>query len=124
MARSSYLQLMQYVTGALLVLLVSWHLATRIPWLRGMESFVETILPEVVYREIESFGLLLLLLAYTSLLHGVNGLRIILLEIHHGEIWDRLVNLSAVIVFIVFAAIATHSVLGVEPPTIEGLISG
>ncbi len=116
MARASILYLMQYVTGALLVILVSWHLAARIPWLRGMESFIDTLMPEVVYGEITGFEALLLLMAYAALFHGVNGLRMILLELKHGKLWDRAVNISALIVFLVFAAMATHSVFFVEPP--------
>ncbi|GBF08973.1 putative succinate dehydrogenase subunit D [Aeropyrum pernix] len=114
--KSSYMQLLQYVTAALLVVLVSWHLALRLPWLHGVESFVHTLMPEVVYREITSFSLLLLLLAYTALIHGVNGLRIILLEVHHGELWDKAVNAAAVLALLVFGALATYTVVGVEPP--------
>ena len=116
MVRASVLQLLQYITGALMVLLVSWHLAMRIPWLRGMESFIETLDATVVYREITGFSLLLLILAYATLFHGINGLRVILLELRHGEYWDKLVNLLALVVFIVFAALATYGIVGVEPP--------
>jgi len=115
-ARASLIQLLQYVTGALMVVLISIHLAARIPWLRGVESFIETLDATVVYREITGFGVLLLLLAYATLFHAVNGLRIILLELRHGEYWDRAVNIAAVTVFIVFAAIATYTVIGVSPP--------
>ncbi len=117
MARASLLYLLQYVTGALMIVLVSWHLAMRIPWLRGVESFIETLDSTVVYNEITGFSVLLLLLAYSTLFHGINGLRMILLELRHGRYWDRAVNIAALITFIVFAAIATHSVVGVEPPS-------
>jgi succinate dehydrogenase / fumarate reductase membrane anchor subunit len=113
--RASVLQLLQYVTGALMVLLVSWHLAMRIPWLRGVDSFMETLDSTIVYQEITAFNVLLLLLAYATLFHGVNGLRIILLELRHGKYWDKAVNAAAVIVFIVFAAIATHTVVALPP---------
>jgi len=113
---SSRSQLLQYITGIILIILVSWHLALRIPWLRGVEDFVSTMTPEIVYREISAFGIALLLLAYASLFHGINGLRIILLEIHRGRVWDKLVNIASIVAFIVMAAIATHSVVAVEPP--------
>ena len=116
MARASILYILQYVTGALLVVLVAWHLALRIPWLRGMESFIDTLDSTVVYQEITSYDILLLILAYAALFHGLNGLRTILLEVHHGELWDKTVNLASLIVFIVFAAIATHSVIAIQPP--------
>ncbi len=110
------LQALQYITGALLVILVAWHLAMRIPELRGLQSFTETLLPDVVYREYTSYGLLLLLLALAALFHGVNGLRIILLELHHGPLWDKLVNAAAVIAFLVMAAIAVHGTIYVPQP--------
>ena len=110
------LQALQYITGALLVVLVAWHLAMRIPELRGLQSFTETLLPQVVYGEHTSYGALLLLLALAALFHGVNGLRIILLELHHGPIWDKLVNAAAVLAFLAMAAVAVHSVLYVPPP--------
>jgi len=110
------IQALQYVTGALLVVLVAWHMAMRIPELRGLQSFTETLLPRVVYQEYTSYGAILLLLALAALFHGVNGLRIILLELHHGPVWDRLVNAAAVIVFLAMAAVAVHSILYVPPP--------
>lgn len=110
------LQALQYITAVLLVLLVSWHLAMRIPEFRGLESFVDTIKPNIVYYEFTTYGVVLFLFAVVALFHGINGLRIILLEIHHGSLWDKLVNAAAVIVFIVMAGAAAHSILYVPPP--------
>ncbi len=108
--------LVQYITGALLVILVIFHFASRIPQLRGVDSFLETLSPEAVYEDIGgASGIALLLLAYTALLHGLNGLRGILLEWTSGR-HERAITAVIAILFIVFAGLATYTVIGATPP--------
>jgi len=112
----SRIQLWQYITGILLILLLAWHFSLRIPQLRGVESFIETLQPGKIYSDIGgATGILGILLAYAALFHGLNGLRGILLE-WLGEGRRTLINLVAVILFIIFAGIATYTVIGLTNP--------
>jgi len=106
---------LQYVTGIILVFLLTWHLVIRVPWLRGVESFAETLSPEMVYHEISAYGVLLLIFAYATLLHGFNGLRNVLLEWTSGR-YKGLITAVIAVLLIVFAGLATYTVVGVTPP--------
>jgi len=113
--KASIRGLAQYITGILLVFLLTWHLVRRVPWLWGVESFQETLAPDFVYQEISAYGVILLVFAYATLIHGFNGLRNVLLEWTSGR-YKALINLVILVLLIVFAALATYTVIGVEPP--------
>ncbi|MDM7275541.1 MAG: succinate:quinone oxidoreductase [Thermoprotei archaeon] len=110
------LSLLQYITALLMVFLVSWHLIVRIPQLHGVETFVETMSPDIIYREVSSFGILLVALALVVVFHGINGLRGLLLELRGGTMWGIFVNAIAVIAFIILLLIGIYTVMGVTPP--------
>jgi len=114
--RSGTIALIQYVTAILMILLVSWHLAVRIPWLQGVETFVETMSSDIIYEEISRFWPLLLLLAVVVVIHGVNGVRGILLEWIPDSRLRTLINMLTVIVILLLLAIALHTLIGVNPP--------
>ncbi len=108
--------LLQYITGIILVFLLTWHLVIRVPWLRGVDSFAETLAPEKIYEEVNGLsGILLLVFAYSVLYHGFNGLRNVLLEWTSGK-YDKAITALIVVLFIVFAALATYTVVGTKPP--------
>ncbi len=114
----SRIQLWQYITALLLVFLLAWHFAMRIPWIRDVTSFIDTLSPSKVYEDVGGLsGILALLLAYTALFHGLNGLRGILYEWRQGEGWRRLVNALVVVLFVVFAGLATYTVVGITEPS-------
>lgn len=114
--RHGILSLLQYITALLMAFLVSWHLIVRIPQLQGVETFAETMSPEIIYREISSYGILLVALALVVVLHGINGLRGFLLELRGGATWSLFVNTAAVIAFILLLLVGIHTVIGVTPP--------
>lgn len=115
MPRKSVVQTwFQYVTGILLIFLLTWHLVVRVPWLRGVKSFAETLAPELVYHEVTAYGVLLLIFAYATLLHGFNGLKNVLLEWTSGR-YKGLITAIIVILFFVFAGLATYTVIGIKP---------
>ncbi len=112
MARTWTMQFLQYVTAILLIVLLSFHLAERIPWITGV-SYHESLKSERVADAYSSYGWALLLLAYAALFHGLNGFRGMLHEWkpRHGRLWD----LVFIILFLVFAGIATYTVVGLPP---------
>ena len=116
MAKSVVQTWVQYVTAMLLIFLLTWHLLVRVPWFRGVQSFADTLAPEKVYSEIGGYGVLLLLFAYAVVLHAFNGLRGILLEWTSGR-YRTLINITIIILIIVFAGLATYTVVGTQPPS-------
>ena len=116
MVKKSTVQIwFQYVTAILLIFLLTWHLLVRVPWLRGVETFKDTLASERIYHEVSNYGILLLIFAYVALLHGFNGLRTILLEWTSGK-YNGLITGIIVILFIIFGALATYTVIGITPP--------
>jgi len=115
MAGASKKLLLQYITAILLIFLLTWHLVIRVPALRGVNNFAETLANEKIYHELTAYGALLLLFAYSALLHAFNGLRNILLEWTDGK-YNVLITGVIIILFFVFAGLATYTVVGVSPP--------
>jgi len=116
-SRSWITQFLQYITAILLLGLVAAHLAERIPWLwEAVRSYEETLSPAYVWSRYQELGPVLLLLAYAALFHGLNGVRGILLEWRDTRAFRLAVNIFMATVFIIFAAIATHSILALSPP--------
>jgi succinate dehydrogenase / fumarate reductase membrane anchor subunit len=105
----------QYITAILLIFLLTWHLVIRVPWLRGVGSFEETLKPQLYYHEVTAYGVLLVIFAYVVLLHAFNGLRNMLLEWTSGR-YNGAITAIIVILFIIFASLATYTVVGVTPP--------
>lgn len=112
MARVWIIQFLQYVTAILLIALLSFHLAERVPWLTGV-SYHESLTSERVARTYSEYGWALLLLAYVALFHGLNGVRGMLYEWKPSmsRLWDALF----IILFLVFAGVATYTVAALPP---------
>ncbi len=111
---ASRLQLWQYLTAILMVFFLGYHLAERVPWISGV-SYEESLKSSHVYEVYTSpWGIVLLLLAYTALYHGLNGVRGILYEWKPGK-WERLWDALFWLLFIVFAVLAT-STIALLPP--------
>ncbi|MEN2999707.1 MAG: hypothetical protein ABDH61_03945 [Acidilobaceae archaeon] len=114
--RAGISALVQYATAVLLVFIVSWHMALRFPPIYGVEDFPATLMPEVLYREISGNWLLLSLLLVATILHGINGIRTILLEWNTSKSWSLAVNAAAVIAAVVLSAFGIHTIIAVVPP--------
>jgi succinate dehydrogenase / fumarate reductase membrane anchor subunit len=112
--KAGTIALVQYVTAVLMIFLVAWHLAVRIPWLQGVEDFPATMGPEIVYDEVKAFWPLLLLLSIAVIIHGVNGLRGILLEwVGSNERLKLVVNVLSILVVIVLLLVAVHTLIAI-----------
>ncbi|MEB3851092.1 MAG: hypothetical protein LRS49_00725 [Desulfurococcales archaeon] len=106
---ASRIQMWQYITAILLIVFLGGHLVERLPWLVGAESYHDTLRSSFVSKQYGSWWSIgLLILAYTALFHGLNGVRGILHEWKPrlGTLWDAIIWA----VFIVFALIATYTV--------------
>ena len=115
MAGASKKLFLQYITAILLIALLTWHLVIRVPAFRGVSSFAQTLANEKVYKEVTTYGVLVLLFGYTVLLHAFNGLRNMILEWTRGK-YNAAITAIIIILFIIFAGLATYTVVGISPP--------
>jgi succinate dehydrogenase / fumarate reductase membrane anchor subunit len=111
--KAGTIALIQYATAILMVFLVAWHVAVRIPWLHGVEDLPSTMSPEIIYDEVRRFWPLLILLSIAVVIHGVNGLRGILLEWAGSN--ERLrfaINILSILAIIALLIVAVHTIVG------------
>jgi succinate dehydrogenase / fumarate reductase membrane anchor subunit len=111
--KAGTIALIQYATAILMVFLVTWHVAVRIPWLHGVEDLPSTMSPEIIYDEVRRFWPLLILLSIAVVVHGVNGLRGILLEWAGSN--ERLrfaINILSILAIIALLIVAVHTIVG------------
>ena len=81
--RESTVQLLQYLTAALLVALLAYHVLQHTPVLS--EGYRVSLEYENVVKHYVNERTVLALLLYTALFHGLNGLRAILVELLPGK---------------------------------------
>jgi len=109
MVKESKIMLIQYVTAIAAIFLVGIHLLMQgvlVPYVTAI-SF-EKVLAN--YRSLLN-GSLLELLLIVVLLHGFNGLRIILLEWRQSRPWSRYVNVFIVIAIAVSIGYGTRTII-------------
>lgn len=103
--KESWSMLATYITGSLLVFVLTFHLLLHSP-LTGM-AFDQTLLfPNATGNLIEYqvvFGLLLL----AAVIHGFNGIRVIVVEWLHPRRFAWLLNLTILLLMIFFLAVGT-----------------
>jgi succinate dehydrogenase / fumarate reductase membrane anchor subunit len=108
--RASTVHIWQYITAALLIILLGFHLAERVPGLSplNVESYEESLSYEAVRKAYRDYWWLLALLLVTALFHGLNGVRGIILE--WKPTLHRAVNILFVIVFIALLAYGLRTI--------------
>jgi succinate dehydrogenase membrane anchor subunit len=107
--RESRLMLIQYVTAAAAVVLVAIHLLLQgvlVPY--GTAISFGTVLSS--YRSVISIAFLELLLVVV-LVHGFNGVRIILHELRHAASWSRWIDAGTVIAIVASVGYGTRTIL-------------
>jgi succinate dehydrogenase / fumarate reductase membrane anchor subunit len=107
--RESRLMLVQYTTAAAAVVLVALHLLLQgvlVPY--GTAISFDTILS--AYRSVFSLAFLEMLLVVV-LVHGFNGVRIILLELKQTAGWTRWIDLGTVLAILLSVGYGTRTVV-------------
>ena len=107
---ASRIQIWQYITAIILIVVLTFHLLERVPWwFSGVNTYHETLRSTFVAKEYHSFWPILIILAYVAVFHGLNGLRIMLIE------WiPRLAKIWTVlfwVIFVFFIIVASYNVV-------------
>lgn len=107
--KESRLMLIQYYTAIAALVLVTIHLLMQgiiVPY--SVAISFERVLE--VYRSLIDVAILELLLV-SVVIHGFNGLRVILLEWRQGRAWSRSINLLTMIAVLVTIAYGTRTII-------------
>jgi succinate dehydrogenase membrane anchor subunit len=109
--KESTSMIVTYVTAALLVFVLTFHFLLQSP-LTG-KGFEDTLTfgyatGNMVYYQLV-FGLLLV----AAVVHGLNGLRVILLEWLHPKSYGWLLNLAVVVLMAVLLAFGSYTLVTV-----------
>lgn len=110
-----YATLLQYATAALLIFLILWHVMLRFPPVYGAKDLVDTMTPERLHAEITGNRILLLLLLFATLFHGINGARGVLIEWYPDKRWEVLVNVGAFLAFVALMYFGLLTIFYVPP---------
>ncbi len=108
--RESTVQLLQYLTAALLVALLAYHVLQHTPVLS--EGYRVSLEYENVVKHYVNERIVLALLLYTALFHGLNGLRAILVELLPGKS-GKVATIILIVVGLVAAYYGTLTILEV-----------
>jgi succinate dehydrogenase / fumarate reductase membrane anchor subunit len=107
--REGRIMMVQYLTGIIAVFLVSIHLLYQgviVPYSKAL-SFNQVL---SLYRSI-FYSSLLEILLIVILVHGFNGLRIILLEFRQTKDWEKAVDMFTISATIVTIAYGTRTII-------------
>jgi succinate dehydrogenase / fumarate reductase membrane anchor subunit len=107
--KESKIMLIQYLTAAAALVLVTFHLLLQgvlVPYSTAL-SFNRVL---SVYRGIIDGSLLEILLGVV-VVHGFNGLRIMLLEWRQGRTWSRFTNYGTLIAILAVMGYGTRTIV-------------
>lgn len=109
--KESSLMILHYITGFLIFVLGAIHLATHsFLGVEGYSFSLQYVSAIERYRN-PIFALILELLLVNVAYHGLNGTRVVLLELKQGERWDKLVNWLMLLLGILIIAYGTRTVI-------------
>ncbi len=109
--KESSLMILHYITGILIIVLGAVHLATHT--FLGVEgySFSLQYISSIERYSNPLFAITLELLLVTVAYHGLNGTRVVLLELKQGERWDKLVNWLVIVIGFLVIVYGTRTVI-------------
>lgn len=109
--KESALMLLHYITGILIIVLGAIHLATHS--FLGVEGYSFSLQYISVIERYTNpfFAITLELLLVTIAYHGLNGTRVVLLELKQGKLWDKVVNWLVIVIGILVVAYGTRTVI-------------
>ena len=111
MKAESWVMLLHYITAIILVVVLTAHLLLHSPF-AGLD-FETSLNFDIARSNLQGFSPLFALLVIAAVIHGVNGLRILLLELSQNKGWSVFVNALAVILIIALLALGLSTLFGV-----------
>ena len=110
MPRESTLHLLLYATAGLLAVFLTIHVALHAPGI-FYDTYKESVERESVRKNYENFGWALVALLIVAVIHGLIGLRGILLELRQGPRWEAFVNFLIVFLGAYMIGLGTYTLI-------------
>ncbi len=109
--KESSLMVLHYITGIFIFVLVAIHLATHS--FLGVEGYSYSLQYASIIERYRNpiFAITLELLLVTLSYHGLNGVRVVLLEIKQSKLWDSVVNWLVFLLGILIVTFGTLTVI-------------
>ena len=107
--KESWNMVVTYVTGALLVFVLTFHLLLHSP-LMGM-AFDSTLLFPTATSNLVDYQIVFALLLVGAVIHGFNGMRVMVVEWLHPTRFAWLLNLLIIGLMAFFIAVGTVTLL-------------
>lgn len=101
-----------YITAIILAVVLTAHLLLHSPFV-GID-LEKTLDFEYVFGNLKGYGMIFGLLLFAAVIHGVNGLRVLLLELSQNRGWNVFVNILTVILAVALLAIGLTTLAGVQ----------
>jgi len=107
--KESWVMLIVYATAIILIFTLTFHLLLQSP-LTGL-SFQETLSFAYVSRNLLYYRVIFGLLLYAATIHGMIGLRTVILEWLHPKSYTWAINLMTVVVMAAVLALGTLTLI-------------
>jgi len=107
--KESWNMVVTYVTGALLVFVLTFHLLLHSP-LMG-KAFDSTLLFPTVTSNLVEYQVIFALLLVGAVIHGFNGIRVVVVELLHPTRFAWLLNLIIIGLMAFFIAVGTVTLI-------------
>lgn len=111
MKAEGWVMLIHYITAIILVIVLTAHLLLHSPFI-GL-NFETSLNFDIAKSNLQGLSPLFALLVIAAVIHGVNGLRILLLELSQNKGWSIFVNILAVILTIALLVVGLSTLVGV-----------
>jgi len=108
--KESTLHYLLYVTAALLAVFLTIHVLTHVPGV-FFPSYSESVQYESVKDTYGNLGWALLILLFIAAIHGLTGLRGILLELGQSRRWERTVDFLVFFLGVYIIGIGMYTLL-------------
>lgn len=107
--KESWVMVLMYALALIMIFVLTFHLLLVSP-LTG-RSFDQTLTYSFVVHNLTYYRIVFGLLLYAAVIHGMNGLRIILLEWAHNRSLQVAINLIIVVLIAVLLAVGTYTLI-------------
>lgn len=111
MKAESWVMLLHYITAIILVVVLTAHLLLHSPFV-GLD-FETSLKFDIAKSNLQGFSPVFALLVIAAVIHGVNGLRILLLELSQNKGWNIIVNIFVVVLIIALLIVGLSTLAGV-----------
>ncbi|MGC8557941.1 MAG: hypothetical protein ACP5NC_02980 [Nitrososphaeria archaeon] len=107
--KESWTMLLMYALGLIMIFVLTFHLLLVSP-LTG-RTFAEALSYNYVLHNLTYYQVIFGILLYAATIHGLNGLRIVLIEWLHPGKYQWIINSIIIVLMAVLLALGTYTLI-------------